>query len=91
MKILHLKIHIYYQYLQTQNGFTDYTWYVDNVLHSGPSNWGYNYRNNSTVGTYDITVSFEDNNVLTKSIQFFGKNKLLNKSFEKIANNGLQI
>ena len=32
-----------------------------------------------------------NNNVLTKSIQFFGKNKLLNKSFEKIANNGLQI
>ena len=32
-----------------------------------------------------------NNNVLTKSIQFFGKNKFLNKSFEKIANNGLQI
>ena len=32
-----------------------------------------------------------NNNVLAKSIQFFGKNKFLNKSFEKIANNGLQI
>ena len=32
-----------------------------------------------------------NNNVLTKSIQFFGKNKFLNKSFEKIANSGLQI
>ena len=32
-----------------------------------------------------------NNNVLTKSIQFFGKNKFLNRSFEKIANNGLQI
>ena len=32
-----------------------------------------------------------NNNVLSKSIQFFGKNKFLNKSFEKIANNGFQI
>ena len=32
-----------------------------------------------------------NNNVLTKSIQLFGKNKFLNKSFEKIANSGLQI
>ena len=32
-----------------------------------------------------------NNNVLTKSIQFFGRNKFLNRSFEKIANNGLQI
>ena len=53
------------QSLQTQTGFTDYTWYIDNLLHSGPSNWGYSYNNNSTVGTYDITVSFEDNNGCT--------------------------
>jgi 2-octaprenyl-6-methoxyphenol hydroxylase len=28
------------------------------------------------------------NNILSKSIQLIGKNKFLNKSFEKIANNG---
>ena len=31
------------------------------------------------------------NNILSKSIQLIGKNKFLNKSFEKIANNGLNI
>jgi len=31
------------------------------------------------------------NNILSKSIKFIGKNKFLNKSFEKIANNGFQI
>ena len=32
-----------------------------------------------------------NNNVLSKSIQTIGKNKFLIKSFEKIANNGLEI
>jgi len=31
------------------------------------------------------------NDFFSKSIQFFGKNKFLNRSFEKIANNGLVI
>ena len=32
-----------------------------------------------------------NNNILSKSIQVIGKNKFLNKSFEKIANNGLEF
>ena len=32
-----------------------------------------------------------NNNILSKTIQVIGKNKFLNKSFEKIANNGLEF
>ncbi len=62
---------IYYQYLETQIGFADYTWYVDNVLYAGPSNSGsYDYFYN-TVGTYDITVSFVDDNGCTGTSEPF--------------------
>jgi PKD repeat protein len=50
-----------YQNLETQLGFSDYTWYKDGILYSSPSS------NNAAgfsqaVGSYDITVSFLDNN-----------------------------
>jgi hypothetical protein len=60
----------YGQNLQTQNGFTDYIWYKDNTLYQGPLNWG-SSSFNETIGNYDITVSFVDNNGCTGISEVF--------------------
>ena len=76
------------QSLQTQNGFTDYIWYKDNTLHQGPFNWaGVNFY--ETVGSYDITVSFIDDNGCTGTSEVFVLNIHPTPNQVSVSSNGI--
>ena len=59
------------QNLQTQSGFADYTWNIDGVMYSGPLNWASSIYFYESVGIYDITVSFLDDNGCTGNSEPF--------------------
>ena len=76
------------QNLQTQNGYSDYIWYKNSILHSGPSNWGYYLNLNESVGNYDISVSFVDDNGCTGMSDIFVLNINSTPTPVSISSNG---